>query len=224
MRDMQVTILNCAISIPDQEPITNVQNGNQVDSLSVQVCPGTPLQFDILCTDPANHNLTLTSNINAVPSAIPGATMVQIGTGDSVIARINWTPLAGDTGCHNFLITTENDDCPINGAYTRVYSICVFTQVNLLSASTTFCGTPVQLTATGGSNYQWLPSTGPNAVSNPNVLNPTVSPTSDQMYYFTSDCGTDSVFVQSDPPFLYDAGPGGTICQNGATTTKCYYR
>lgn len=227
MRDMQVTILNCAISIPDQEPITNVQNGNQVDSLSVQVCPGTPLQFDILCTDPANHNLTLTSNINAVPSAIPGATMVQIGTGDSVIARINWTPLAGDTGCHNFLITTENDDCPINGAYTRVYSICVFTQVNLLSASTTFCGTPVQLTATGGSNYQWLPSTGPNAVSNPNVLNPTVSPTSDQMYYFTSDCGTDSVFVQSDPPFLYDAGPGGTICQNGqlqlnATTDNLY--
>ncbi|MFN8299130.1 MAG: gliding motility-associated C-terminal domain-containing protein [Chitinophagales bacterium] len=215
MRDIQVVILNCAIAIPDQDPITNVQNGNQVDSLSVQVCPGTPLKFDIECTDPANHNLTITSNLNTTPSAIPGAHMTQVGTGDTVIARINWTPLASDTGCHNFVLTAQNNDCPINGSYTRVYTICVFTQVNLLSASPTFCGTPVQLTATGGSNYVWTPSTGPNAVSNPTILKPTVSPTSPTMYYFTSDCGTDSVFVDVAPPFLYDAGPGGAICQNG---------
>ncbi len=215
MRDIQVVILNCAISIPEQDPITNVQNGNQVDSLTVQVCPGTPLNFDILCTDPANHNLTVTSNINTTPSAIPGATMTQIGSGDSVLAHINWTPAPQDTGCHNFILNSLNDDCPIKGAYTRVYTICVFTQVNLLSASPTFCGTPVQLTATGGSNYFWSPSTGPNAVSNPNTLKPTVSPASPTMYYFTSDCGTDSVFVDVDPPFLYDAGPGGSICQNG---------
>ncbi|HRG90335.1 MAG TPA: hypothetical protein PLW44_15025, partial [Chitinophagales bacterium] len=135
MRDIQVVILNCAIAIPAQEPITNVQNGNQVDSLSVQVCPGTPLRFDILCTDPANHDLVLSSNLNTTPSAIPGATMTQVGTGDTVTARIEWTPLPGDTGCHNFVLTAENDDCPIKGTYTRVYSICVFTKVQLLSAS-----------------------------------------------------------------------------------------
>lgn len=227
MRDIQVTMLPCVISIPDQEPITNVQNGNQVDSLSVQVCPGTPLTFDIICTDPNNHDLTLTSNINGLPSAIPGAVMTQIGTGDSVIARITWTPLPGDTGCHNFLLTAKNDDCPINGSYTRAYTICVYTEVQLLSASVTFCGTPVQLTATGGTNYTWTPSTGPNAVSNPNIYNPTVSPVSPTMYYFTSDCGTDSVFVNAAPPFAYDAGPGGSICQNGqvhldATTDNLY--
>lgn len=215
MRDIQVTVLPCVVSTPAQQPITNLQNGNQVDSLKVQVCPGTPLQFDILCVDPANHNLTVTSNINAIPSAIPGASITQIGTGDSVLARLQWTPLASDTGCKNFTITAKNDDCPINGQQVKVYTICVFTKVQLLSASPTYCGTPVQLTASGGTGYIWTPSTGPNAVSNPNILNPTVSPTSNQMYYFSSDCGTDSVFVKSDPPFLYDAGPGGSICQNG---------
>lgn len=227
MRDIQVSVLNCAITIPAQEPITNVQNGNQVDSLSVQVCPGTPLQFDILCTDAANHNLTVTSNINATPSSIPGAVMTQIGTGDTVTARISWTPLPADTGCHDFVLYTENDDCPIKGSYTRVYTICVFTKVQLLSASPVFCGTPVQLTATGGTNFAWTPNTGPNAVSNPNSLNPTVSPTAPTMYYFASDCGVDSVLVGAAPPFQYDAGPGGSICQNGqlqlnATTDNLY--
>lgn len=227
MRDIQVTVLNCAIAIPSQNPINNVQNGNQVDSLKVQVCPGTPLQFDILATDPANHNLTLSSNLNSNPPAIPGASMVQVGTGDSVIARVTWTPQPSDTGCHTFVLTAENDDCPIKGTFTRVYTICVFTQVQLLSASTTYCGTPVQLTASGGTNFQWSPSTGPNAVSNPNVLNPTVSPAAPTWYYFTSDCGTDSVFVNAAPPFLYDAGQGGAICQNGqlplnATTDNLY--
>ncbi|MCW5908051.1 MAG: gliding motility-associated C-terminal domain-containing protein [Chitinophagales bacterium] len=227
MRDIQVTVLNCAISIPVQQPISNVQNGNQVDSLNVQACPNTPLQFDILCTDPANHNLTLSSNITGTPSALPGATLTQIGTGSSVVARINWTPQPSDTGCHNFILIAKNDDCPINGSYTRVYTICIFNKVQLLSASPTFCGTPVQLTATGGTNYTWSPATGPNAVSNPNTLHPVVTPVSPTMYYFTSDCGTDSVFVNAAPPFQYDAGLGGTICQNGqlqlnATTDNLY--
>ncbi len=228
IRDIQVSVLNCPIAIPEQEPITNLQNGNQVDSLTVQVCPGTPLQFDILCTDPSNNTLTITSNINATPSAIPGATMIQVGTGDTVTARIQWTPLPGDTGCHDFVLTAKNDDCPINGTRTRVYTICVYTRVQLISASPTFCGTPVQLRASGGTNFTWIPSTGPNAVSNPNIYNPTVSPVDDStVYYFTSDCGTDSVLVRSEPPFVYDAGPGGTICQNGqvnlnATTDNLY--
>jgi gliding motility-associated-like protein len=215
IRDIQISVLNCAISTPVQQPITNVQNGNQVDSLEVQACPNTPLTFDILCTDPANHNITLSSNITAVPSALPGATLTQIGTGDTVTARIAWTPQPGDTGCHNFILISKNDDCPINGSYIRVYTVCVFNKVQVLTASPTFCGTPVQLTATGGTNYSWSPSTGPNAVSNPNSLTPTVSPVTTTKYYFTSDCGTDSVTVNAAPPFTYDAGPGGSICQNG---------
>lgn len=227
IRDIQVSIINCAISTPSQNPITNVQNGNQVDSLKVQACPNTPLAFDILCTDPANHNITLQSNITTTPSAIPGATLTQIGTGDSVVAHIAWTPQPSDTGCHDFILISKNDDCPINGSYIRVYTVCIFNKVQLLSASPTFCGTPVQLTATGGTNFSWQPSTGPNTVSNPNILNPVVTPTSPTMYYFTSDCGTDSVFVGSDPPFVYDAGLGGSICQNGqlplnATTDNLY--
>lgn len=212
MRDIQVTILNCAISTPGQQPISNVQNATPLGPLTVQACPGTPLQFDILCTDAANHNLTLSSTIAATPSAIPGATFSQIGVGDTVIARITWTPLPGDTGCHDFVLTTRNDDCPINGVFTQVYTICIFNKVQLLTASSTFCGNPVQLTATGGTNFTWSP---PNGLSSTTILNPTAAPTVPTMYYFTSDCGTDSVFIDVDPPFQFDAGPGGQICQNG---------
>ncbi|MCX6197898.1 MAG: gliding motility-associated C-terminal domain-containing protein [Bacteroidetes bacterium] len=227
IRDMQVAVLPCTISIPFADSISNVTNGFQASQVNVIVCPGTPLTFDIQCNDPANHSLTLTSNINSIPSAIPGALMTQIGTGDSVTAHITWTPLPGDTGCHDFILTAENNDCPINGRYTRAYSICVFTKVQVLSASLTFCGTPVQLTATGGTNFTWTPSVGPNAVSNPLSYTPSVSPVNPTMYYFTSDCGTDSVFVNAAPPFVYDAGPGGTVCLNGqvnlnATTDNLY--
>ncbi len=215
MRDIQVVIMPCTVDIPVENPLTNVQNANQVDSFLLQVCPGTPAQFDVQFTDPGNHDLTLSSNINGTPSALPGATMTQVGTGDTVIARINWIPASSDTGCHNFTLTAENDDCPINGAHTRVYSICVFAEVHLSAAGPTFCGTPVKLTATGGTNFTWSPATGPNAVSDPNSYTPTVMPVSDTKYYFSSDCGTDSVTVHAAPPFTYDAGPGGSICQNG---------
>ncbi|MDB5283150.1 MAG: sprB [Bacteroidota bacterium] len=209
IRDIQVNIFPCTITIPDQNPISNVQHANEVDSVTVQVCPGTPLQYDIICTDPANHNLSVSSNINA---AIPGATLTQIGTGDTIIGRVTWTPLPGDTGCHNFIVTLKNDDCPINGSQTRVYTICVFTKVQLLAASIAFCSNPVQLTATGGTNFTWSPTAGLN---NPNIYNPTASPLTPTEYHFTSDCGTDSVFVDVHPPFISSVAPNGSICQNG---------
>ena len=221
MRQMQVSIFPCTIAIPQQSPISNIQNANALDSVTVQVCPGTPVQYDIICTDPAGHNVTITSNITA---AIPGATLTQIGTGDTVTGRVSWTPLPGDTGCHNFIVTAKNDDCPINGSLTRVYTICVFTKVQLLAANPAFCGTPVQLTATGGINFSWNPTAG---LSNPNIYNPLASPLVPTMYHFTSDCGTDSVFVNVHPPFISSVAPSGSICQNGqlqlnATTDNSY--
>jgi gliding motility-associated-like protein len=211
IRDIQVSILNCSVTIPGQQ-INNTLNADSIGPLSFQACPGTPIQVDILCTDAANHNIILSSTIAATPPAIPGATFLQVGTGDTVIARINWTPGAADTGCYNFIITTRNDDCPINGVFTQSYTICIINKVQVLTADSTFCGNPVQLNATGGTNFSWNPTAG---LSNPNITNPTASPTVPTWYRFTSDCGTDSVFLDVDPPFVFDAGPGGTICQNG---------
>jgi len=216
MRDIQVKIINCTVSTPVQQPIDSIQNANQQDSITLQVCPGTQVSFDIKVVDPLGRNLTLKSSIQNNPSPLPGATLTQINQGsspnDTAIARIRWTPAAADTGCRQFVLTAENDDCPIKGNQTRVYKVCVFNKVQLLTASPTFCGKPVQLTATGGTNFTWTPTTG---LSSSTVLNPVASPTVPTTYKFTSDCGTDSVFVNVAQPFVYDAGPGGQICQNG---------
>ncbi len=216
IRDIQVSILVCNVSIPIQEPISNIVNGNQKDSITLEICPGTPVTFDIIVVDPNGRNLSLSSSLQSTPSPMPGATFSQIPVGtapnDTAIARISWNPTAADTGCRQFLLIGENDDCPIRGRVAKVYNVCVFNKVQLLTASPTFCGKPVQLTATGGTNFTWDPV---NSLSNANSLTPLASPTQNTWYKFTSDCGTDSVFVSVAQPFVYDAGVGGQICQNG---------
>lgn len=216
IRDIQVNVLTCNVSIPQPEPITSVVNGNQKDSITLQVCPGTQVSFDIKVIDPNGRNLTLSSSLQGNPSPLPGANFTQVNVGsapnDTAIARVTWLPAPGDTGCHQFLLIAENDDCPVKGRAAKVYNVCVFNKVQLLTASPTYCGTPVQLTASGGTNFTWNPTTG---LSSSTILNPTASPSVPTMYKFTSDCGTDSVYVNVAAPFVFDAGTGGQICQNG---------
>lgn len=216
IRDIQVNVLTCNVSIPEPKPISSIQNGNQKDSITLQVCPGTQVSFDVNVIDPNGRNLTLKSSLQSNPSPLPGAVFSQINQGtapnDTAIARVTWTPAPGDTGCHQFLLVAENDDCPVKGRAAKVYNVCVFNKVQLLSASPTFCGTPVQLNASGGTNFTWNPTSG---LSSSTVLNPKASPTAPTWYKFTSDCGTDSVYVNVAAPFVFDAGTGGQICQNG---------
>src|SRR6185295_11999084 len=72
-------------------------------------------------------------------------------------------------------------------------------------------------TATGGSNFTWTPSTGPNAVSNPNIYDPLVTPVNPTTYHFTSDCGSDSVFINVSAPFLVDLGNDTLLCSSDST-------
>jgi hypothetical protein len=113
--------------------------------------------------------LNLTSNISSTPSAIPGAIFdtLRVGTApwDTVYARVRWTPNIADTGCHYFNIITKNDDCPINGASTKVYQICVLNKVTVSPHFAVYCGTPIQLRATGGSNFSWTPPAGLSATN-----------------------------------------------------------
>ena len=80
---------------------------------------------------------------------------------------------------------------------------------------TGFCaGDSVQLNATGGTSYQWTPSTG---LSNDTIANPWASPSSTTMYYVTvtdtNNCqGIDSVLVSVYANPVVDAGPDTAIC------------
>lgn len=80
---------------------------------------------------------------------------------------------------------------------------------------TTIClSGSVQLNASGGSTYQWFPSTG---LSNPNIQNPVASPTDTTTYSVVAtnadnckDTDEVSVFIITDTPA--DAGNDKTIC------------
>lgn len=213
MRDIQVTILNCIVSTPSQGPISNINNGTAQDSVSLQVCPNTQATFDVVMTDPNGRNITIKSNVTASPSPLPGATLTTIGTGDTVTARIVWTPTIADTGCVYFTLTTETDDCPIKGNFTRPYKVCVLNKVTVTPHTSVYCGTPIQLKATGGSNFSWFPTAGLTPATG--SISPLAAPSVDTKYTFTSDCGTDTALVLARPPFAMDAGAGGSICKNG---------
>jgi hypothetical protein len=51
MRDIQLVVINCLVSIPKQDTISNVQNGNATGGYTVQACPGTQVEMRILTTD-----------------------------------------------------------------------------------------------------------------------------------------------------------------------------
>lgn len=213
MRDVQLTIIGgCTLPPPPVagDPI-NLINADTLGT-TVKVCPSTMSSFDIVFKDPNGRNVTLTSDITGTPSALPGATFTQLGTGDSVIAHITWNPLASDTGCHPFEINVSTDDCPIPGTSVKSYQVCVLTKVTVTPHNIIYCGTPIRLTATGGSNATWTPTAGLTFPGS--IYNPLAAPTATTLYTFTSDCGSDTALIIYNPPFRMSAGPGGTICQN----------
>lgn len=55
-------------------------------------------------------------------------------------------------------------------------------------------GTPIQLSASGGSTYQWTPTAG---LDDPNIPNPIATISGDKIYkvYITDSCGTDTITV-----------------------------
>ncbi|NNC94111.1 MAG: T9SS type B sorting domain-containing protein [Chitinophagales bacterium] len=213
IRDFQIVVLppNLCSPNPDIQSVTSLGGGTQLDSARFQVCPGTLFDVDILITDPQGNNLSITSS---VLTALPGATFTPIGSGDTIIANIQWTPALKDTGTHQFIIDAINDACPIFGNDIKVYEVVVLKEVRVTPDSAVYCGTPVPLSALGGSIFAWNPITN---LSDPNSFTPFASPTVPTTYTFTSDCGVDSVFIDVNPPFFLDAGPNDTICANGLT-------
>ena len=214
MRDVQLTVVNCNQVLP-APPVAGIPIdlvNADTSRGAIKVCPGTATSFDIVFKDPNGRNVSLTSDITGSPSALPGATFTQVGTGDSVLAHITWTPTPADTGCHPFEVNIATDDCPIPGTSVVSYTLCVLTKVTVTPHNAIYCGTPIHLVATGGANATWTPTTG---LSFPNgIYEPLAAPATNTLYTFTSDCGSDTSLIVYNPPFSMSAGPGGTICQN----------
>lgn len=216
MRDIQLVVINCLKSTPFIDTITSITNGFLSNTDEISVCPNSALSFSVFCADYTRSNLNLISSVTSAPAALPGATLnttvLGLGPNDSVLAKFLWTPSIADSGCHYFSLTASNDDCPIIGSNSKTFKVCVQNKVVVTPKQAVYCGTPIQLTASGGGNGQWLPSAG---LTSTNSLNTLASPMNDITYLFTSDCGVDSAQIVIKPAYNLNIDSDGTICQNG---------
>jgi len=200
MRDIQLLVLDCgsnsqpAINSPF---ITNLTGGaTLLDSNSIEVCVGVPVNFDLIASDiDVGDTLLFTTNLStAIPLALFDTTGIN-----PVIGSFTWVPTINDLGSHSFTATIEDDNCPILGRQTYVFDIRVFG--GLFAGSDIIqCGVDsIQLSATGSLNYAWSPSTG---LSDSTISNPMALVTTTTTYIVTGDSSGTCKFIDTITVFV----------------------
>ncbi len=218
MRDIQIVVITCSNNQPTiADGIQNVSGGNLQDSLTVEVCPGQLLSFDITAVDPDNNTLTLTSN---VAQSIPGSSFTVSGSGDTLTGTFTWTPTPLDTGVNVFTVTITDGACPIVGAAVASFNVFVLNGT-YAGPDLNYCpaGGALQLNALGGSSFSWTPADG---LSSDTIRNPLASPSVTTSYIVTSDLSglcknKDTVTVFVVPDFVLTVSDDDTICRNSST-------
>ncbi|NRA12171.1 MAG: hypothetical protein HRT57_09480, partial [Crocinitomicaceae bacterium] len=160
VRDLQIVVQNCS-NVPPNEAVIGISNlteGNLIDSNSIEACPGDNISFDLVFEDGnVGDDVTLTSNLGTV---IPGATFTITGT-NPVTGTVTWTPLGTDAGFHNFMVTVQDNGCPLLGTQVFAYDILVH-EGTTAGPDMTFCpgGIVPQIFASGGSVFNWTVLSG----------------------------------------------------------------
>ncbi len=218
IRDLQVVTVNCGAGTPPTlSNIDSLSGGSSVDSLTVSVCPGDEVRFVIQANDNPGDILTLTTNVG---QTIPDADFFIINLGNVIRGSFTWVPTALDTGINFFTVTISDSlSCPIRSTITKSYIINVLSGTSA-GPDLTYCesGGPVQLGALGGNTFTWSPADG---LSNPNIANPTASPSVTTTYIVQSDLSSqcknrDTVTVFKVDDFLYSISNDTSICLNGS--------
>ncbi len=142
-RDIQITVLaNCTSSNPITGGVQNVEIG--ADSVpafplsynEARVCAGVEICFDVPVV-PQDTSLTYTLSWN---QGIPGATFVDatnptvsnIVTAKSPVATFCWTPPLSAKGAYFFVVTVNDDACPVPGF--NQYTIIIYVEDVLASS------------------------------------------------------------------------------------------
>lgn len=126
VRDMQITVIDCGPNnLPQTAGVTNVSGGTG-SGFNVSTCLGSNLCFDIPIVD-LDNGQTVTAWWN---QNISGATFITTGGGpQDTISGTNpsgtfcWTPTA--TGTYTFLLSMEDDNCPMLGSNQYTFTIAV---------------------------------------------------------------------------------------------------
>lgn len=219
MRDMQfIGVPNCTNDPPDPATgtISNFSGSAiQTGPYSVELCETDNFCMDMVIND-VNVANTLTA-ISNVTQNLPGATFSYTGT-NPITATVCWTAAPGTSGFFPFIITVNDDACPITGFNTYVYAVNVLERTSA-GPDQVICGDQVaQLGAQGGSLFTWSVLSGEpiqvgvNFTCNP-CSNPIADPSITTTYIVESDLsGTcinaDTVTVSVVPDFTF------TVSQN----------
>ena len=217
MRDIQVIVLVCGNQQPqlDLPGIVSLQNGTLLDTMSVEVCVGSNIVFDLIASDPDGGDII--SMISNAALTIPGTQFGTAGT-NPVTGTFTWTPQITNLGFNTFTVTVQDDGCPVLG--TQIYVV----ELNVINGTYAggdyfLCdGDTAQLSVTGGTTFQWTPG---NYLSNDTVSNPLSWPPSTQTYTVTSDmtgsCGNqDDITVYVVTPFTLGTTADVILCNSGA--------
>lgn len=125
-------------------------------------------------------------------------------------------PIASPSSTTTYTVTVGNGSTCTDQASATVTVDAPVTAV--VNNDTTICsGTNAQLSASGGTNYVWSPTAG---LSNPNVANPTASPSANTTYTVTVSAGACSDLastVVSVNSVTATASGGATICEGSST-------
>lgn len=217
IRDIQITVLNCTNASTVIHPITNVSGGVLTGPSSIEVCPGTPLSFDIPGSDP-NDGLGDSVYVDW-NNGIAGAIFVPDADIDTVTGSFSWTPTLADVGFNSFTVNVSDNGCPILAAQILAVDIFVF-DGTYAGPDQNYCTaeSPKQIVPVGGSNFTWSVISGDAGSITCNgpacdtvVLNPTVTTVYEVTSNFTCN-NVDTVVINSVPNFTLNTSPNSSIC------------
>ncbi|MCB9194476.1 MAG: gliding motility-associated C-terminal domain-containing protein [Flavobacteriales bacterium] len=227
IRDMQFVVISCTNNPPDPFAGT-IENfsgsGSSTGDYAIDMCESNNFCFDAVYTDPdVGQSLSLTTNIQ---QNLPGATFTVTGT-NPLTATFCWTSQPGTNGFFPFTVTITDDQCPIVGLQTYIYSVNVLQRTSA-GPDLTICGPQVaELHAEGGNVFNWSVLSGDpiqlgqNFSCNP-CADPIAIPSATTTYIVQSDllssCITsDTVTVFVVPDFTFQATQSDTLICLGET-------
>ncbi|MBL4657886.1 MAG: hypothetical protein JKX73_07780, partial [Flavobacteriales bacterium] len=217
MRDIQIIVLICGNQQPmlNAPGVVNLQNGSLIDTMQVEACVGSNIDFDLIASDPDNGDIiSMTSNAT---QALNGASFTTSGT-NPVSGTLTWTPQIADVGFNSFTVTIQDDGCPVLGTQIYVVEITVINGTYAGADYFLCAGDTAQLSVTGGSSFSWTPSTD---LSNDTISNPFAWPSTTTTYTVTSDlsgaCSNqDDITVYVVTPFTLNTAADVILCNSGA--------
>jgi len=165
MRDIQVQVINCAVTAPIASTVsTSIVGGTMVGG-RIEACAKVALSF---CFDLKSNDtgaILVASDNSAV--ATPGATVTYTGQKtDSIRGCFSWTPNTLDTGLRIFSVTAKDSTCVSPGvsvAQTFVFPVYIWPITDIIKDTTICYGDSVSLLAVGGNAFTWsvLPGGAP---------------------------------------------------------------